>query len=70
MSNVANLHDSLMGATIQAQYFCAECGKETERVRHCNGAETLLSRGWPWVDNDLVNGLCALGGALMVLAAL
>lgn len=67
---IAHLLDSILGATIQAQYLCPVCGKQTERVQHCERVATRLHRGWAWVNNDLVNGLCALGGALMVLAVL
>jgi uncharacterized protein (TIGR00297 family) len=39
--------DSLLGATVQAIYWCPNCKKETERhPRHTCGAETTQMRGW------------------------
>jgi len=62
---VGSLADSLMGATIQAMYFCPICKKETERRVHNCGTPTLLQRGIPWFDNDVVNFLATLSGALV-----
>ena len=57
--------DSLLGATVQAIYWCPTCQKETERhPRHTCGTETEPMRGWPWLDNDLVNFACSGMGAL------
>ena len=56
--------DSFLGATVQAIYCCPACKKETERhPRHTCGTETALLRGWPWLNNDLVNFACSLVGA-------
>ena len=60
-----SLVDSLLGATLQAQFRCAVCGKTTERLMHC-GRETERVSGLRWVGNDLVNGACALSGAAIV----
>jgi uncharacterized protein (TIGR00297 family) len=58
--------DSLLGATIQAIYFCPQCQKETERhPLHGCGTRTILQRGWRWLDNDWVNFFCSLVGALV-----
>jgi uncharacterized membrane protein len=56
--------DSFLGATVQAIYTCPHCQKETERhpLHHC-GTQTALARGWPWLNNDLVNFFCSLAGA-------
>jgi uncharacterized protein (TIGR00297 family) len=57
--------DSLLGATVQAIYFCPQCQKETERFPlHGCGACTTLQRGWRWLDNDWVNFACSFVGAL------
>lgn len=60
--------DSLLGATVQAMYFCPTCGKETEKLVHNCGTKTLPLRGVPWLNNDAVNFLSTLSGALLALA--
>lgn len=57
--------DSLLGATVQATYYCSICGQETERRVHSCGASTTLIRGLPWLNNDGVNFLATLCGALL-----
>jgi uncharacterized protein (TIGR00297 family) len=65
---VGSLFDSLLGATIQAIYFCPACQKETERHPiHTCGAPTAQRRGWTWMDNDWVNFACSLAGAAVAL---
>lgn len=60
--------DSLLGAKIQAMYFCPTCGKETERSPvHSCGTATTWRRGWRWLNNDWVNFACSLTGALITL---
>ncbi len=56
-----SLVDSVLGATVQAQYRCEVCSKITERKVHCD-RPTQLSRGIGWIGNDIVNGVCALVG--------
>jgi len=60
--------DSLLGATLQAIYFCPQCQKETEHhpVHGC-GTGTTQMRGWRWLNNDMVNLLCSLVGALVAV---
>jgi uncharacterized protein (TIGR00297 family) len=61
--------DSLLGATVQAIYWCPNCKKETERYpRHLCGAQTIQIRGWSWLDNDWVNFGASLAGAMLALA--
>ncbi len=60
--------DSLLGATVQRIYWCDRCGKETERPIHGCGQPARPLRGWRWLNNDGVNALAALAGALGVLA--
>ncbi|MGC4192606.1 MAG: DUF92 domain-containing protein [Thermomicrobiales bacterium] len=50
-----SLVDSLLGATVQAQYRCPTCGKTTESPTHTCGTATTLVRGIRWVTNDVVN---------------
>ncbi len=56
--------DSLLGATVQAIYRCDRCGVETERTLHRCGQPTRHTRGWRWLNNDGVNFLASLAGAL------
>lgn len=60
-----SLADSLLGATVQGIYFCDFCGKETERTIHRCGQTTYLVRGWPWLNNDIVNLFASLVGGLV-----
>ena len=62
-----SLVDSLLGATVQAARSCPDCGVETEHRRHRCGASTHLLHGWNWLDNDRVNALAALAGAVTTL---
>lgn len=55
--------DSLLGATLQARYACGHCGRVTERPGDCHGPLRRV-QGWPWLDNDTVNLLGSLTGAL------
>ncbi len=60
--------DSLLGATVQAIYWCPNCKKETERhPLHLCGTQTSQIRGWSWLDNDWVNFGASLAGALLAL---
>ncbi|MCW5874895.1 MAG: DUF92 domain-containing protein [Anaerolineales bacterium] len=62
--------DSLIGATVQAIYYCPECKKETEQhPTHSCGAATRHLRGWRWMDNDWVNFISAMFGVLVLLGA-
>ena len=61
-----SLFDSFLGATVQAIYHCPACEKETERhPTHSCGTETRQVRGWGWLNNDLVNLLASILGALI-----
>jgi len=62
-----SLVDSLLGATVQAIYWCDACQKETERVVHRCGAETRQLRGCRWMGNDLVNFIASGAGALVAV---
>ena len=60
--------DSLLGATVQAVYYCPACQKETEHHPFHNcGSPTSHIRGWRWLNNDLVNLACSACGALVCL---
>ena len=60
------LMDSLAGATVQAKYEDAKTGKRTER----SGTESMpneLIAGLRWINNDAVNALCTLTGAVIAI---
>ncbi|HOG48687.1 MAG TPA: DUF92 domain-containing protein [Anaerolineae bacterium] len=63
-----SLLDSLLGATVQATYYCLHCGKETEQPLHRCGRQPIFLRGWHWLDNDWVNFVTSLAGALVATA--
>src|SRR6266568_4178169 len=59
--------DSLLGATLQAMYWCPTCNKETERRTHNCGTSTQPLRGLPWLNNDMVNFIATLVGGIMAM---
>ena len=63
-----SLSDSLLGATVQAMYYCPACDKETERRTHSCGTKTRPLRGLPWLNNDAVNFIATLCGGLVAMA--
>ena len=59
--------DSVIGATIQAQYYCDECKKFTELQIHHEKKNRLIS-GFGFVDNNIVNLLATtIGSGLSIL---
>jgi uncharacterized protein (TIGR00297 family) len=60
---IGSLFDSLLGATVQAIYYCDFDQKETESAIHRCGRATRLIRGWRWLDNDWVNFLASVVGS-------
>lgn len=63
-----SLIDSMLGATVQVMYYCPSCKKETERYPlHSCGSDTAYLHGWKWLNNDWVNGFCALSGGLIII---
>lgn len=57
--------DSLLGATLQERRWCSACQSATERRVHRCGIQTERRGGLAWLDNDAVNALATLGGALL-----
>jgi uncharacterized protein (TIGR00297 family) len=65
---VGSIMDSILGATLQAQYTAG--GAATERTRGEDGAPNRLARGLAFVTNDVVNlASCAAVTAAAVLLA-
>jgi uncharacterized protein (TIGR00297 family) len=61
-----SLFDSLLGATVQAMYYCPTDRKETEKhPLHTCGTETVHIRGWKWLNNDWVNFACGAFGVVI-----
>ena len=67
---LGSIADSFLGATVQAIFRCPACEGLTERKRHCDGKETVLHSGSRFVNNDLVNVMCAFSGGFFVFLAL
>lgn len=61
-----SLFDSLLGATVQAQHKCIVCDKVTEKTFHC-GKKALHIQGLIWINNDMVNMLAGIAGAVILL---
>jgi len=58
------LTDSLLGASLQSRWHCPSCGAVIETPVHgCGGVGAPFS-GWRWLDNDAVNAVATLVGAL------
>ena len=67
---VGSLVDSLLGATLQGNYYCETCEAPTEDEIHRRcGAEAQLRSGYRKVNNDVVNTLATLAGAAVGLYA-
>ncbi len=61
------LADSLLGATLQARRWCEVCSVSTERLVHSCGTPTRHAGGVAGFDNDGVNVVCSVVGALVTL---
>lgn len=63
-----SLFDSLLGATVQAAYWCPRCQKATESRLHRCGTQAQLRHGLAFVNNDLVNLMATAVGAAVAVA--
>jgi uncharacterized protein (TIGR00297 family) len=62
---IGSLVDSLLGATLQAAYWCADCAEPAETPVHARcGQPTRLTGGRAWVTNDVVNALATTAGSV------
>ncbi len=59
--------DSLIGAAVQRKGYCPICLKPTESLKHC-GERTVRTRGYPIVENNIVNLLSTVAGAAAAFA--
>jgi len=62
---IAEKIDSFLGATIQVKYWCPKCHKETDKRIHKCGTKTKYLSGLKFVNNELVNLISTLAGALI-----
>ncbi|MFO7448157.1 MAG: DUF92 domain-containing protein [Ignavibacteriaceae bacterium] len=60
----ASIIDSILGASLQVQYRCADCGKITENKIHC-GKPLKKIRGLSGLNNDFVNLVSGISGAVI-----
>jgi uncharacterized membrane protein len=61
----------VLGATVQAGYWCPACQEPTERLVHRCGTPTTLVKGKAQLNNDLVNFLAiSFAAALAFLVAI
>ncbi len=66
---LGSLLDSILGASVQAQYRDPATGAMTEKSAH-DGRKNVRVRGIAWINNDVVNFLASLGGILAAWALL
>jgi uncharacterized protein (TIGR00297 family) len=59
--------DSFLGAAVQRRGYCVICLRPTEALRHC-GERTRLAGGVGYIENNAVNLIATVGGALAALA--
>ena len=64
---LGSLFDSFLGATVQAMYYCDARQKETEKAIERDGTPNRHLRGWKWMNNDWVNFISSLFGALVAV---
>ena len=59
-----NIIDSFLGALLQSKFVCRVCGTLTENKLHCD-EQTTHDSGIIFVDNEVVNFVCALSGGVV-----
>ena len=62
---VGSLVDSLLGSTVQERRWCPACDAATERHTHSCGTTTVHRGGIRGCDNDIVNLLSTVAGAVV-----
>jgi uncharacterized protein (TIGR00297 family) len=64
---VGAMTDSILGAVAQERFWCEACAMPTEQSIHRCGTITSRAGGFAGLNNDVVNLLCSLIGALVAL---
>jgi uncharacterized protein (TIGR00297 family) len=68
---VGCLADSVLGATLQAQYYNEHTDKVTERTHYVMPSGQIvpnrLIKGYAWIDNDMVNLSSSVAGTLFII---
>ena len=59
--------DSILGALVQERFWCGTCAISTEQSIHRCGTITSRTAGFAGFNNDVVNLLCSVVGALIAL---
>lgn len=62
--SIGTVVDSSLGAAVQRKGYCSVCMKPTESLNHC-GKRTRKTGGLPFIENNIVNLLATLAGALV-----
>ena len=65
---IGSTSDSLLGATLQARYYCPLCREETESNPHKCSSECKLIRGTRLLNNHSVNLVSTMVGGLVGVA--
>ena len=60
-----SLVDSMLGASLQLRRWCPQCSSATERRIHTCGTKTEIAGGIRWLNNDAVNFMSSIAGALI-----
>jgi uncharacterized protein (TIGR00297 family) len=60
-----SLFDSVLGATVQERRWCQNCDAQTERRTHSCGTSTVYRGGIQGCDNDVVNLMSTIAGAVI-----
>lgn len=63
---LGSLTDSILGAALQAEFYCTLCGKLTEKKFHCM-KPAVHKKGFLWIGNDVVNLAAGLTGAIFAI---
>ncbi len=60
-----SIADSILGATLQTLRHCPRCDRDCETNPHVCGTPTIVRRGLAWFENDAVNFVATICGALV-----